>query len=200
MTEKFQLKRGGELEIQLVSAFYINKVRVAARKKHLEEHHDGKEPTPPQYAVRMGGGTIPGGAPLPEWEETHDYTEKTIDKAGQEDKEVWIEYIQATNELLRIEGVVAWEVYYDRGVVDSPPDDDNWATIQQEDGIEVPDRSDRRAYKIHWLDTEKVLDRQEADWLLLTIKGQGDQVREMQRIAAGMFQRPVGEQDRTDDR
>lgn len=203
MTEKFQLKKGGELEIRLVSDFYISRVRNAARKKHLSEHHDGQEPTPPTHTVHYGGGTIPTtGQKLPSWEEDVAYTEESISdvnlKVTRPDRILWAEYVQATNELLRVENIAAWEIYWDRGVVDNPPDDDGWAKIQLEDSIEVPSRTDRRAYKLHWLDTEVLLNQQEATWLALTIKGQGEQVREMQRVAAEMFRGPV-DPDRADD-
>lgn len=198
MTEKFKLKRGSELTIQLVSQFYIAQVRQAARKKYLDEHLDGQEPKPPQYAIKCGGGVL-NGQEMPSWNEIKDHTTETIDKGTQEDKAAWAEY-QATTEALReVEATAAWRVYYDRGIVDTPPEDDSWAQRQREDGIDVPDKADRVAYKCHWIDTEKLVDQQEANWLILVIKGQGDLVREAQRSAAAMFQRPVGQPDGQDN-
>lgn len=199
MTEKFQLKRGGELTIQLVSQFYIAQVRQAARKKYLDEHYDGVEPEPPRHTVTLGGGNLPNGAPLPTWEEFYDYTEETIETASPADKAAWAEYIEARAALQDAENIAAWHVYGYRGVVDEPSEDDTWAERQREDGIEVPDKADKKAYKCHWLDTEVLVDQQEANWLVAMIRGQGDMVRQAQQASAAMFQRPLGQQGRQDD-
>ena len=178
----FMLKRGREIEIRLVSAFKIAKIRQAVKRQFIEEHGELK---PPTYVATMGGGLG-----IVTWEEKHEYTKDNISEGTPEDKAAWKEYVRLQLMLSQKTWAKTAEVYLYRGVVEYLPEDDSWIREQEEDGIEVPESL--REQRIHWIKTELLIDATELVALITVIQGRGQEVERAASFAAGMFRREVG--------
>lgn len=217
MTNKIELERM-TLEYTNVSPFRLAAVGQAERARYIKDELDGIEPTPPTYTVTMGGGVLPNGTKLPDWEQVSDYTAEYIAQL-QDEHDLLIEQPptpQAQSRLVELRAILAaWEDYltrlrglgnavrYERWKVglwhafkSNMPDNDNWIKEQKADGIdtsEIP--TDERERFRYWLRTEAVSTQQEYNLLVFTVDQDERMIGVTQaRIAAReMFQRPLGQ-------
>ena len=180
---KLTMRNGKEIEIRAVSSYLISSVRQKTREDFEAEH--GSLTTAPTYDVEMGGG-LPG---LDAWAETFEYTAETIQDAPSDAQHAWAEYQQAQKDLFGMIWLRTSRVHLLEGVVTEPPDD-GWLERQQKHGAKTP--IDPDDLKVHWIETELVINPHELGMLVSTIQAQGNAVEVARQTAADMFQRAMG--------
>jgi hypothetical protein len=214
---KIELERA-ELEYTHISPYYLNKVAQAERARYIKDELDGVEPKAPTYTIAHGGGSLPGGRTLEQWEQSYDYTDEYIAELREEydglkrqgeltverqarfvdlhnTLDEWDAYVEVVSGL----GAAIREKRYMVGLWRMfghlVPENDDWIARQEEDGIDVgaiPDGERERF--LYWLETELVATQQEFNDLILAVEGRDELMKEARRVSRAMFQRAVGEE------
>jgi hypothetical protein len=182
-------KTGERVTIRRVSPRFLGNVRIAARRRFIEENG---EPVCPTYEVEIAGGAV----------ETHPHNETTVIEehwlADNGLQESWAEYKDLSSQLEShmLEQRLRANVY--RGVVENPPDE--WIAEQEYWGVDLPD--DKHELKWDW-----VWDLSGGSWtdviqLTTAMTRILDPVEEAAIAAAETFQRALelgrGSDDRSD--
>jgi len=179
----FALKRGVEVETELVSAFLVEAARNAARDRFEAEHGEVEAPV---YEVNTVGGDV----------ERYRHDAESIKEAGEEEQADWARYQDLKARLERALRRTVISVYVYEGIKAEPPD--GWEERQKRWGIAIPEDPIER--KLHWVQTELVADPLELMALVAHIQGQKDPVEVAAANAASTFQRPLEGPGRAPDR
>ncbi len=199
-----------------ISPWRLSRVAQAERARYIKKELDGIEPEPPTYTATLGGGKLPNGKPLPQWEETYDYTAEHIAELRDEYTELenrpatpaawarlaelrdaiaaWDSYDEIAKALLQSIKKKRWEVGLWRVFSSNLPDDDGWIRELEADGIdtaEIP--TDERERLYYWLEMVAVASQAEFLQLIAVVEGRGELVREAREITRAMFQPAMGQ-------
>lgn len=208
-----------------VSPFRLQRVAQAERARYIREELDGIEPEPPEYIIHCGGGTLPNGKELAQWDESHPYTSEYIDQLQAELDTLDRQPATSSGQVraLELRAILAqWDDYRDKieGLARAirkrryevglwhtfkanMPKNDDWVKEQIEDGLDAADiPTDKRERLLYWLETEAVATQDEFQELLYIAEQDTraiEIIQEARRVTREMFQRPLGDAGRAED-
>lgn len=161
--EKFTTTEGATLTLVRVAPI---KLQLVSAEANREARAAGAPLDPPTYTTT---DEATGIATTFE----HDAASILDDRTPETDREAYRAYLAAKEQLQATVNTRLTSLLLARGVQDEPPAD-GWDTRQREDGIALPESA--RDRKIHWLQTEVLIDPQDAAALfmaLITLSGKG---------------------------
>lgn len=165
-------QRGVELHLQHVSLMLLGKLRSATITRFEKEHG---EVSPPTYETSVG--------------EVFSHDADSIsreDFATNEEIKAWKRYLELNQQLQGFVFAELARVYLCRGVLDLP-EDDTWEQEQVAIGLSIP--TDPLSKKVHWLETEVLVNEDEKLQLIMSIRTLSDPVEVQAATAADSFQR-----------
>lgn len=161
--EKFTTTEGAVLTLVRVAPIKLQLVSAEASR---EARAAGAPLDPPTYTATDETTGI---------ETTFEHDDASIldDRTPETDREAYRAYLAAKDKLQATINARLTSMLLARGVQDDPPAD-GWDARQREDGLAIPESA--RDRKIHWLQTEMLVDPQDAAALfmaLITLSGKG---------------------------
>lgn len=179
--EKFTTSEGITLTLLRVAPI---KLQLISAEANRAARASGKPLDPPTYTATDETTGI-------ETTFVHDDASILDDRTPEADREAYRAYQAAQAELQATINARLTSMILVRGVQEEPPAD-GWDERQREDGIVVPEGD--RARKIHWLQTEVLVDPQDAATLfmaLVSLSGKGVVPEEAIAAARESFRRAV---------
>ena len=134
---EYTLSDGRVVPLRRVARRYVDQIRM----KHAI-------PDVPTYSFKAAGGVIV----------TKPHDEESAMESGPEDKAAWMDYKKARNEALALqEGEVIQFLIY-QAIAQDPPPVSEWSVDFDLFGIEPPDDSDPKQFKVSWFEYELLTD------------------------------------------
>ena len=166
--DTFTTQNGTELEIQPVSQFLTARVMLDVKQRFEDEHGAVQ---PPTYKTPVG--------------ETFEYDADSIqdETTSDDDKRAWLAYQEQGKALTLATYAALEDAYLFLGVITEPENKD-WGNAVRGVGLSIPD--DEKAYKLLWLETVCIVNREERRKLALTVKALADPVEVEAATAASI--------------